>query len=230
LSLNYLDGRIVLVAENGVVSALAAATGETQWSKKLGALSLAAVRAVGTEIMFATAEDHRLHILDVSDGREVASVDTGHAVTALSTVGDDLIWGDERGSVVRYDRGEGSISWRYRNGARISSIVEAGDHVIAASLDNFIYSIADSTGRVRWKKRLPARVLDRPLVDKELGIVLTFGEPNAALINMENGKLLGRYSVNDDESFLQPPIAASGSYIFFTNRRVLLHRRGECPK
>jgi outer membrane protein assembly factor BamB len=219
-----------VLTANGKVLSLSASAAQAEWEKTFAPIPLSTVRFAGPEVIFATAADHRLRVLSAADGTERETIDTRYPVTAVAVVGEDLVWGDDRGNIVRYDRGGRSRSWRFRNGARISGLITFDEQMIATSLDNFVYSIAASTGRVRWKRRQPGRISDVPLVDDDLGIILTFGEPKAALVELRNGRSIGQYEAGENESFLQPPIAAGERYVFFTNERVSMLSRSGCAK
>jgi outer membrane protein assembly factor BamB len=161
-------------------------------------------------------------------GEEIASVDTDRLVSAIGFIDHDLVWGDELGNVVRYDLEKRSIYWKFRNGAKISSLTTANEAVLAASYDNFVYLIHPYFGSVKWKKRLAGRASDVVIGDPLFAVALAVGEPTAILLNLENGKPVGQVNVGMDESFLTQPIYADGKYIFFTNRQVFVQSTAPC--
>jgi outer membrane protein assembly factor BamB len=143
-------------------------------------------------------------------------------------IDDDLVWGDDRGNLVRYNLDKNSVYWKFKNGARISSIVAISDGVIAASNDNFAYLISSYYGSVRWKKRLSGRVSYLTVGDGSIAVAETVGEPNATVLNLENGKSVGQASIADDEAYLQAPVYAAGKFIFFTNRQIAARSAAGC--
>jgi putative pyrroloquinoline-quinone binding quinoprotein len=129
--------------------------------------------------------------------------------------------------VTRYDDDDRTVFWRLRNGARISSIVATSQGVLAASLDNFVYMVSGYYGDIRWKRRMPGRV-SSIMADGDIAIVQTVGEPNAAILNLENGKPAGELSIAEDDSFTQPAIAVEGRLLFFTTGQVLAESTAPC--
>ena len=147
----------------------------------------------GDKLLLVT-ERRKLTTISMSGGSRQAPIDAGHPITSLSVIEDDIIWGDVRGNIVRFDVEKSAVSWRFRNGAGISSLISTKRGIVAASLDNFVYLVSNYNGNVRWKKRMPGRV-SAVVVDGDIAIVQTVGESNAVLLNLENGKSIGSFSI-----------------------------------
>jgi len=137
------------------------------------------------------------------------------------------VWGNDRGEIVRYDLARNSVYWRIKNGARISGLVTVDEGVVAASLDNFTYLISPYYGRVRWKKRLAARIESLVAYGKDIIVLHAVGESSVTLLNVENGKAVGQVSIGD-AAFIAPPTVVDGRLVFLTNNLVMAQSTGPC--
>lgn len=221
-------GKVIAAMGNGQLIAFDTNSGNQLWEKQFPPIESGTLALKNDELAFATS-DRKVHVLSAAAGSEKATVKSDFPVSALAIYNDDILWGDERGSIVRYDLKKGRALWRLKNGARISGLQITGSGVIATSFDNFVYLIQPSTGNVRWKRRLAGRVADAPLVNGGIAIILTVGGQEAVYMRLEDGKPVGQMSVGDDEAFMGPPILAAGAFAFLMNNRVTLQTSGSCP-
>jgi hypothetical protein len=145
----------------------------------------------------------------------------------MAVVNGDLITGDERGNITRFKGLGPAVSWRFRNGARISTLLATEKGILAASLDNFVYLISSYNGDTRWKKRMPGRVSN--IVERtEIVFVETVGEPTAFLLNLNDGKSAGQAASPDGGEFTQPPVTAQDKMVFFTSSTIWASSFGPC--
>jgi outer membrane protein assembly factor BamB len=217
-----VGGSIVTSQRSGEVSAYRPGAARPDWTLTLPAKI---ARSFGGSSILIATNDRKIHSIDVASGKEkyVYSVD-GDIETAI-TVGDDVLTGDGRGRVTKFV--EGSRSWRFRNGAKITALSETRRGIVVASADNFVYLVSDYNGDVIWKKRLPARV-SGVMVTGDVAVVTSVGESEAALIDLETGKFAGRFTLKDGELFIKAPIYAGGRFIFFTTSRVFAASQTPC--
>jgi len=225
--LELSDGKIVGISTDGSVMAYDRSSGSLTWNRNYPNIIPGTAVVWKDKIAIATT-DRKVILVSALDGDEIATIESGQPVSAIAFIDDDLVWGDERGNVVRYDLEKRSVYWKFRNGAKISGLSTSKQGILAASLDNFIYLVHPYYGSVRWKKRMPGRVSDVMVGNTSSVIVLTVGDPSAVLLNLENGKVAGQVSVGSDESFLGGPLIDDGKYIFLTNRHILLESDSPC--
>jgi outer membrane protein assembly factor BamB len=158
------DGWLLAVTEAGRATMLRAATGETLWTRPLGAPTR--VRPVASG---------RLVYLALHDGRVLAlALDTGNPVweAKLPAEGTTLDPRDDRLFVGASDRffyclsaDRGKRKWRWRTGGTIvGTTVVAGDRVLFVSLDNVLRSLNRSDGHQRWKSAVPHRPTGGPFL------------------------------------------------------------------
>jgi outer membrane protein assembly factor BamB len=223
--LSVADNKLVVALDNGYLAVYEFGATKPDWQSSLPGIDLSTMIFAPGKIITATA-DKRIHTLNLTDGKESSVLPVNDQVAALGLFEGNILSGDSRGNLLRYNE-DRSVSWRFRNGARISSIVPTTKGILAASADNFVYMVGGYFGDIRWKKRMPGRV-SSVATDGEIGIVLTVGEPSAVLLNLENGKSVGQFSISDDDSFTQPVIAADGRLFFFTTKQILSESVGPC--
>ena len=217
--------RLVVVSENGNVTAFDGIS--PAWQKTFPSIDPETVVIWGDKIAFA-ASDNRAYVISAASGANVAVANTDRPISALGVIDDDLVWGDDRGNLVRYDLDKNSVYWRFKNGARISSIAAIPEGVVATSNDNFAYLISSYYGSVRWKKRLSGRVSNLTIGDGSIAVAETVGDPSAVILNLENGKSVGQVAIVEDEAYIQAPIYTAGKFIFFTNRQIIARSAAQC--
>jgi outer membrane protein assembly factor BamB len=223
--LGIADNKLAVTLDTGYLAVYEFGATKPDWQSSLQAIDLATVLFAPGKILAATA-DKRIHTLNLTDGKETSVLRLNDGVAALGLFEGNILSGDSRGNLMRYNE-DRTVSWRFRNGARISSIVPTTKGILAASADNFVYMVGGYFGDIRWKKRMAGRV-SSVATDGEIGIVLTVGEPAAVLLNLENGRSVGQLAISDDDSFTQPVIAADGRLFFFTSRQILSESVGPC--
>ena len=220
-------GRLIAALDTGFVAAYEFGSEKSTWQGSIPGIDLSTI-AFSTAKMMASSADKRIRVISLEDGKELSNAPVLDQVSAVEILEGDILAGDNRGNLTRYNDDYRSISWRFRNGARIAGIVPTEHGILTASLDNFVYMVSGYNGDIRWKKRMAGRV-SSIAADGDLGIVEIVGEPNAVFLNLDNGKAVGSLSIADDDSFTQPVIVADGRLIFFTNTRVIAESRGPCP-
>jgi outer membrane protein assembly factor BamB len=217
-------GRILTLEDSGYLASFRSSLVKAEWRSFLSGVMLSAAALTTDKLLVATS-DNKLHAIAVADGKETGTYPADAAITAVDIAEGDLVIGDIRGNVIRYD--EGVRSWRFRNGARINVLTSTPKGLITASADNFVYLINNDNGDIKWKKRMSARVAG-VLIDGDVIVVTAVGEPSAAILDLDNGKNIGQLSISDDESFIGMPLSARGQLIFFTSSRILAASRPGC--
>jgi len=223
--LGNADNKLVVALDNGYLAVYEFGSTKPDWQSTVPGIDLATMVFAPGKIVAAT-DDKRIHSVNLIDGKETSILPVADQIAALGLFEGNILSGDSRGNLMRYND-DHSVSWRFRKGARISSIVPTPHGVLAASADNFVYMVGDYFGDIRWKKRMAGRVLSIA-TDGDIAIALTVGEPTAILLNLENGRSVGQLAISDDDSFTQPVIAADGRLFFFTTTQILSESINPC--
>lgn len=216
---------LVVLTSDGRVSAYGIDSQIAVWQRTFSAPPAQAI--VWYDKVVVANVDLKIRVISLATGSDLAVVPTESPVSALSVIENDLLWGNDRGEIVRYDLARNSVYWRIKNGARISGLVTTNEGVVAASLDNFTYLISPYYGRVRWKKRLPARIESLVRYGKDLIALHAVGESSVTLLNLETGKAAAQISVGD-AVFIGPPVAVDARLVFLTNKLVTALSAGPC--
>jgi outer membrane protein assembly factor BamB len=219
-------GKVIIGSASGFVASFPVGAAKPEWQTMIPGIDLSTL-AVISEKGLAVSADKTVHAISTVDGKETFTITADGPVSTLSLFDGDVLVGDSRGRLTRYDDDGRTVAWRLRNGARISGVVPTEHGLLVSSLDNFVYMVSSYYGSIKWKKRMSGRVSSLA-ANGDLAAVITVGEPNAVLVNLENGKSAGEYVVGEDDAFTQPAIAANGQFIFFTSTKVVAESPGTC--
>ena len=212
-----VGAKLFVALDSGYVASFVIGGQKPEWQITIPGLDISNIVFLSDKIVTAAA-DKTIRVISLNDGKVLLSSTVENTVSALSIFEGNVVVGDSRGNLTRYYDDYHTIYWRFRNGARISSVVSTDRGVLAASLDNFVYMTAGYFGDVRWKRRMAGRVSS---------IVMT-GEPNAVILSLDNGKPVGQLSISDDDSFIQPTVVAESKLLFFTTGKVLAESVQPC--
>ncbi|HMM79486.1 MAG TPA: PQQ-binding-like beta-propeller repeat protein [Pyrinomonadaceae bacterium] len=218
---------IVAAASSGEVSAFDLRAETLKWKLTFaGGLSTAPVLD-DTLLAFATG-DSRLVGVTLAGGESRFSIGLKRPAKTVVFDDNEIYAGDSRGEVVRLEAADGyDAKWKYRAGAQIGRLMENDGELLAASFDNFLYSIDRASGRVNWKLRLPARVLGAATMDSKRLFVLVENGKIAMVVSAETGRIDSQVDLGE------APIAtaADGSHTFVLSPVSLAaYGSGTCAK
>lgn len=207
-----------------------AADGELLWQRSFPGAEL------GTEPRFADGKTFfgtsakRVVVVDLRTGAEDINFETSFVPTFVSGSPDKaIIWGGERGNIVKMTNDAEDTSWRFTAGARVVDAETVGKLLIAASHDNFVYGISAYNGDVVWKRRMPGRVQSFTVMDKEIAVVTVVGESTAHLIDLSNGRIHDRFLLDGANVMpISPVKAGPRDIVVATNTAVARYAIGGC--
>jgi hypothetical protein len=227
LYLGENENTVFSIGADGTVSAVKKADGSILWQNSPGKRLSGAPYFSGVSIV-VPSQPGEIDIISTLDGSVTFQLKTGSAPASVYTAGErTLVWGDAGGNLYAVDIPSKAINWKFRNGGLVSSITGAKDSILVTSHDNFVY-LMSTGGRVIWKRRLPGRAAEKPIVTQSLVIVSIIGESGAELIDINSGKLLNRISPEDDNYPTAAPAAASGFIILADGAGVYSYSAGNC--
>jgi outer membrane protein assembly factor BamB len=210
--LSMAQGGVIAAADDGLVVMHSPDLNSVSWSVRLdGPLSTGPSGVNGR--LAVALENGRVILLDTENG----SVDMDHqlsapAIAILAAGIDAVVAGDSAGNLFRI--GPSGTAWTLKAGAAISYILNTdGKSIIAASLDNFIYSIDPESGRVVWRKRTQGRITHRPAATVRNVFTAAVGEPEV-LVSDTKGRIVNRIVLGEGNYVIDAPaISAGGSVI-----------------
>lgn len=220
------DGQ-VLIAAGGSILSVNTARNAIGWKREV-AQGFSADPAQSEEKVALATTSQQVFVLSSRTGEIGSMRKMPFNVTSLAwTVDGTLAAGDERGNISLLGSEEKPL-WRFRAGGQVARLREVNGTILAASYDNFVYSISVGSGDVVWKRRLPGRVSHLALLGRLYVAVSSNDESGAMIIDLSNGKTAGQLPIGEDEPLLAA--AAAGETIFVaTTRGAYAFAASGCP-
>src|SRR5258708_17357432 len=133
------------------------------------AVRLTGPRAVVGARIFVAGCDSPLHVLDTTNGKELAAVDLGgQAGATAAVVGDQLYVGTMTNQVLGIDWKQAQVLWKFEATKRqqpfYASAAVTDKLVIAGSRDKRVYALDRKTGAEVWSFATGGRVDGSPIV------------------------------------------------------------------
>ncbi len=213
--LGISGSRLIIIDSVGSISAFDIENGNAAWKANLGGRVTAA--PAYTALSVAVATEKKIDIVSVANGTLTATIKTEQPVTSLEIRENEMIVaGDDRGHVTNFRDLSGAIWWRFKSGARIGTITETKEGMLVGSFDNFLYMISKYSGDVKWKRRMEGRLVNKPFVSGDLAFTSVSVEDTAALIDLDNGKVIEQISLGENRYAITSPVLTDGSVLVFS--------------
>ncbi len=164
----WQNGRLLAVTERGSALMVRAATGETLWTRSLGASSRVEP-AVADGRVYVALDDGRVVALALDSGATVWEARLPAGGTTLLPFEDRVFvgGGDKFFYCLSADRGK--TKWRWRTGAPVVGRVAVGDkRVYFVALDNVLRALDRGNGSQTWKASLSHRPTAGPFLAARL--------------------------------------------------------------
>lgn len=213
---------LIFISDNGKICSLSIRDGRLAWSANLNRRLTSAPYLVNDRLFFGTA-DKKIIGVSLEDGSQIADIKISAVPTFITNdrIGDSLIIGDANGELVKINRKKNSLNRWFRFGGEISGIVQTSEGLLVSSLDNFVYLISEAKNKLIWKKRLLGRVSATPLFNNEYVLITTADATYVSIINLRDGKLFDRISVEKGDLFTGKNIRSGDFFIYATQNGFL---------
>ena len=139
-----------------------------------------------------------------------------------------IFWGDKKGLLNSSKLSDGGIIWKRRFGAAISNITDNRRGIFVSSVDNFVYLLNKTNGKIKWKRRLAARVTEKPFIKDNIALIFPFGESTALFINLNDGRIVNSLTLSDANYFTGFP-AYEREILVFPTLKGLYAFGAACP-
>ncbi|MGH3875527.1 MAG: PQQ-binding-like beta-propeller repeat protein [Actinophytocola sp.] len=172
-------GDIVVAASETALTALAAETGRTRWTYRVGSPYYL---AVGDRAVFAIDPDGVLHAIARSNGKSLWRLASMLVACTPVPVGDVVYLGGGRGEVIALDAATGARRWSREFGR--DCVVGHADGVLQVSVGDAVHVLDAADGTTRWtyeadvnRKTPPCAVRDMVYVGTRDGAVEALAPP-----------------------------------------------------
>lgn len=219
-ALTLSNGNLFAGSADGKVYSFDGRNGEARWFYDYGS-AFNSQPVVAGDHVYIGSEDGNLLALDESTGKLLWHYRTKGAVRGPVANSNDLVYfGSGDGYVYAVNAKTGRLTWRKRTGAGVQAVVRAGEELLVASLDNFVYKFS-LTGARLWKRRLPGRISSQPLVTRSASLFMPLSSSTAIVLDLRDGRQVNVLPVGEEISTSASPIA-SGDIVLLTTEHGLL--------
>ena len=223
-ALTLSGGKIFAGGSDGRAYAFDKRTGGVLWSIPFQSPFNGQPVLQGDKVYFGS-EDGTLLALDETNGRVLWRYRTKGAIRGPVAVTRKLVFfGSGDGYVYALSSDKGRLKWRKRTGGGVEAVALTGDSLLAASLDNFVYSL-DLDGSMLWKRQLPGRISAQPLTVEETALFTPFSSSEAVVLGLKDGKQLNTLSAGEELTSSAAPILVGNAVILTTERGLLAFTR-----
>jgi outer membrane protein assembly factor BamB len=202
------NGKLFAGGSDGKIYAFDSKNGEVKWSYDYGAPFNSQPVLSGSHV-YIGSEDGNLLALDEGTGKLLWRYRTRGAVRGPAANGNDIIYfGSGDGYVYAVNTTSGRLIWRKRTGAGVQAVVRAGEGLLVASLDNFVYKFSLAGARL-WKRRLPGRISSQPLVTPGAALFMPLSSSTGVVLELRDGRQVNVLPVEEEITTSAAPIAVA---------------------
>ncbi|HEX8737284.1 MAG TPA: PQQ-binding-like beta-propeller repeat protein [Pyrinomonadaceae bacterium] len=220
---------IVLVAETGQILFLDKSGGAEIFRKDLQTEITAAPLLFENRVFIGSVEN-KLTAFAANGGESVFNLNlknppTGNFFVSAAAI----VVGDRGGNVSAFRSVDRKSLWKARTGAQIVDITEVSGNFLISSNDGFVYLLAARTGDRLWKKRLPGRLIGKPLVYQNFVLLQTIDGVAALILDLNNGKPVNQILFSESVVSANSALFVHGRVIIPTNKGLLAYG-SECAE
>lgn len=185
---------------------------------------ISAANLQGSTLLLGTFNKEILIFSLENSGKLLKRVDAGSIPQKIFYDGQHILaWTDSVGSLKVLDlKSESKTAlWKKKGGAAFVDAEFTDEGLFVTSLDNFAYLLNKKGGDIIWKKRFGDRLIYKPLVKKNLAVIVPFESGTAYILNLSDGKVVNTLTLSDAGKFISSPLSDGNNLIFVTNNGVV---------
>jgi len=223
-SLAISGGKLIAGGEDGRVYAFNKNSGEIFWSYAYGA------RFNGHPVgdagrVYLGSEDGNLLAIDAETGKLLWRYRTRGPVRGpVAVVNDAVHFGSGDGYFYSVSAKSGKLLWRKRTGAGVESVTLAGETLLVASLDNFVYGFSLG-GKRLWKKQLGGRISAQPLTAADGALFTPLSSLAGVVLGLPDGRQINSLPTGEEITTSAAPIAVGDAVLVTTEHGLLAFAR-----
>lgn len=197
--------------------------GKERWKFRVPGGPVMGTPAITGSHTFAAGCDSKLHVIDVTNGKEVGMpLDLeGQVGASVAVDGDRLYVGTMSRQVFGIDWKKGAILWRFQSeDARefYSSAALTKSLVILGCRDKLVYALDRNDGKKTWTFRTQKKVDSSPVVAGNR-VIVGSADANLYVLDLNTGKETGRFELG--HPILGSPAVAMGHLVIGTDDGTL---------
>lgn len=202
------NGTLVLSGSDGGLVGINTLSGSSKWNRTFQG-DAGAELSVNGQTAAIPHSGGGVDIVSIIDGTILKTyrID-GKPVAKVSAVGDKLVFADSSGKITTADG-----DWKYKTGGTVTHLLPFGGNILAASADNFVYSLSVGSGNVEWKRRMPGRIASLALIGETKAVVTVIGEAAVYVIRLDEGKFVGQLALAQGEELLASTPAGDERFV-----------------
>ncbi|MDQ3799112.1 MAG: PQQ-like beta-propeller repeat protein [Acidobacteriota bacterium] len=224
------NNSIVLVSENGQILFTDKTSGAEIFRRELQSSVTAAPVLFENKVFIGTSEN-KITAFPATGGESVFALNlpnypTGNFFVSASAI----VAGDRSGGVRSIRLTDRKPLWKARTGAQIVDITEVSGDFLISSNDGFVYLLASKTGDRIWKKRLPGRLIGKPLVYHNFVLLQTIDGAAALILDLNSGKPVNQILFGEDVFSANSALLVHRRVIIPTSKGLLAYSNSECTE
>lgn len=199
-SLQSLENSLILNTENGHLKAIDKQNGINLWETDLK--QTISVISYSEDTIIIGTFNKKIFLISSINGTIIKEFDVNDIPIGILQLNRETIyWGDNKGFLNSLSVSMSNTVWKRRFGGETTSITHTYRGLLITSIDNFIYMVSYNNGKIIWKRRLAARVVEKPFIKDNLAVVFAFGDSNVFFIELEKGKIMNSLTLSDANFF-----------------------------
>lgn len=223
-SLTVSGNRLIAGGQDGRVYAFDKGTGQILWSLSYGARFNAHPVSMDGRIYLGN-EDGNLLAIDEATGKLLWRYRSKGPIRGPVAIAQGTIhFGSGDGHVYAVTSDSGRLLWRKRTGAGVEAVALAGDTLLVASLDNFVYGFA-LNGRKLWKKQLAGRISAQPLTAADGALFTPLSSLAGVVLGLPDGRQINSLPTGEEITTSAAPIAVGDAVLLTTEHGLLAFTR-----
>jgi outer membrane protein assembly factor BamB len=195
-SMAYFDGALYLSTENNSLYCLKEQNGEMLWEYNIGAPVHSPFTIYMGLLLFGSDNGHIYSLLS-STGKLLWQLKIGDKLRAPPLIIDGSLYiGSYDNYIYAVNLHKKTLKWKVRTGADIEApVVLWKDYVYVASFDGYLYCLKKGSGHLHYKRSLPARPYNAPIIVKNAMYIQTLSNKLIAIVP-DTGKGLSSYEAD----------------------------------
>lgn len=219
-SLTLANGKLFGGSSDGTLYAFDSRTGVVRWSFIYSAPFNSQPVVAGARV-YAGSEDGNLVVLDEQTGKLLWRYRTRGPVRGPAAIKDGIVYfGSADNYLYAVNSTNGSLLWRKRTGAGVQAVVSAGEDLLVASLDNYVYKFS-LRGKRLWKRQMPGRISAQPLITELEALFTPLSSSAGVVLELRDGRQVNSLPVGEEITTSASPIAV-GRVVLLTTEHGLL--------